>query len=109
MPGGIPPRLAAAARALAASLGIDCEVEDITPRLQGAGCYRPRTKRSAARFRNTAPAGSKLVLPWCLTVEFNVTRLVALDPDGNTTNVRPEPAPTCSWWPPPTPSSASAN
>lgn len=78
------------ARALAKALGIETLLEDITPVLQGSGCYR----RQEAAIRSVVPQYGggwkcKLVLPSLLEGErLNVTRLTVQNPDGQKFTVR---------------------
>ena len=75
---------------LAENLGIEALVEDITPALEGAGCYR----RQEAAIRSVVSeygAGwkCKLVLPSLLDGErLNVMRLTVQEPNGRIMTVR---------------------
>jgi NAD+ synthase len=77
-------------RVLAESLGIETVLEDITPALEAAGCYR----RQVEAIRTVVPAYGpgwkcKLVLPSLLEGRrLNVMRLTVQDPSGNTSTVR---------------------
>jgi NAD+ synthase len=81
-------------RLLAQSLGIEAIVEDISPALEGLGCYR----RQDEAIRSIVPEyGSgwkcKLVLPSILEASrLNVTRLTVQSPAGDVTTVRLTPA-----------------
>ncbi len=75
---------------LAAGLGIETVVEDITTALDGIGCYR----RQDEAIRTVVPDyregwKCKLVLPSILETErLNVTRLTVQAPDGHVSTVR---------------------
>jgi NAD+ synthase len=77
-------------RLVADTLGARALVEDITPALEGAGCYR----RQAEAIRTVCPqfgAGwkFKLVLPSILeSPRLNITRLALQNPAGEVTTVR---------------------
>lgn len=77
-------------RAVAEVLGIETMVEDITPALEGAGCYR----RQEAAIRSVVPQYGtkwkcKLVLPSLLEGErLNVMRLTVQEPGGRRFSVR---------------------
>jgi len=77
-------------RMVADRLGIACQVEDIGPMLEAAGCYR----RQVEAVRTVVPEYAedwkcKLVLPSILESErLNVTRLMVQRPDGETFSVR---------------------
>ena len=81
-------------RMLAASLGIEAIVEDISPALEGLGCYR----RQDEAIRSIVPqygAGwkCKLVLPSILEAgRLNVTRLTVQSPEGEISTVRLTPS-----------------
>jgi NAD+ synthase len=79
------------ARRCAEAFGIEYEIEDITPVLEGAGCYRRRDEA----IRRVVPAFGdgwrcKLVLPGdrIETDRLNVTRLAVQPPGGEVTTVR---------------------
>jgi NAD+ synthase len=79
------------ARAWAERLGIEHVVEDITPLLDGAGCYRRRDdaiRRLVPEFGDGWKC--KLVLPSDRvdTERLNVTQLVVQSPDGERRTVR---------------------
>jgi NAD+ synthase len=79
------------ARAWAERLGIEHVVEDITPLLDGAGCYRRRDdaiRRLVPQFGDGWKC--KLVLPSDRvdTERLNVTQLVVQSPDGERRTVR---------------------
>ena len=71
-------------RLVADALGIETVLEDITPVLEAAGCYRRRDEA----FRSVIPAygpgwRAKLVLPSVVASEqYRITSVVAHDPDG---------------------------
>ena len=78
------------ARAVAASQGIETLVEDITPILEGAGCYRRRDEA----IREVIPdygAGwrCKIVLPSVVDSDrYRIFSVVALSPDGKQQEAR---------------------
>jgi len=71
-------------RAVAEKLGIECLLEDITPALEGLGCYR----RQEEAIRTAIPAygpgwRSKIVLPSVVESEaYRFNLLVAVSPEG---------------------------
>lgn len=75
---------------LAAHLGIDTQIENIAPALEGAGCYSRQTEA----VRMVVPEYGdgwkcKLVLPSILESDrLNVTRLTVQSPDGKVDTVR---------------------
>lgn len=77
-------------RIVADHLGITALVEDLTPALEGIGCYR----RQYDTIRSVVPEFTeawkfKLVLPGLLSSErLNVTRLMVQPPEGETQTVR---------------------
>lgn len=76
-------------RLIADSLGIKVETENISPILEGAGCYRRRDEA----IRTVIPhyhAGykSKLVLSPLDSTEFRISSVVVEAPDGTQTKVR---------------------
>jgi NAD+ synthase len=81
-------------RAVAAQLGIDSIVEDITPALEGIGAY----SRQIEAIRTVVPgygAGWKCKLVMAPVLEgsgINITRLTVEDPEGNIDTVRLPPA-----------------
>jgi NAD+ synthase len=81
-------------RAVAAQLGIDSIVEDITPALEGIGAY----SRQIEAIRTVVPgygAGWKCKLVMAPVLEgngINITRLTVENPDGNVDTVRLPPA-----------------
>ena len=81
-------------RMLAESLGIEALIEDVTPALEGLGCYR----RQDEAIRSIVPQYGegwkcKLVLPSILEAgRLNVTRLTVQNPQGQVTTVRLTPA-----------------
>jgi len=81
-------------RMLSNSLGIEAIVEDISPALEGLGCYR----RQDEAIRSIVPqygAGwkCKLVLPSILEAgRLNVTRLTVQSPEGEISTVRLTPS-----------------
>ena len=81
-------------RLVAERYGIETQVEDIAPALEGLGCYR----RQIDAIRTVVPQYGegwkcKLVLPSLLESErLNVTRLTVQSPEGETSTVRLPPA-----------------
>jgi NAD+ synthase len=77
-------------RLMADSLGIDTELEDITPILEGAGCYRRRDEA----IRSVIPGygrgwRSKIVLPSVVDSDsFRVFSVVAQPPEGDPIKAR---------------------
>jgi len=84
------PASLALARALAASLGVPLEVEDIAPALEALGCY---ARRDAAIRRVVPGYGAgwacKLALARAYAADaLGVTRVVVRSPDGDEQRVR---------------------
>ena len=81
-------------RTVAAQLGIDSILEDITPALEGIGAY----SRQVDAIRTVVPAygdGWKCKLVMASVLEsngLNITRLTVEDPEGNIDTVRLSPA-----------------
>jgi NAD+ synthase len=77
-------------RLLAESLGIDSAIEDITPILEGAGCYRRRDDAIRMVCRDYGPGyKSKIVLPSVLDSDsFRLFSVVVMAPDGTQTKHR---------------------
>jgi len=77
-------------RLVASTLGIQSKIEDITPILEGAGCYT----RQLEAIRSVIPEygegwKDKVVLPSIIAGErLNVPRLTVQSPDGRTRSVR---------------------
>jgi NAD+ synthase len=78
-------------RMLAAKLGIQSALEDITPMLAAAGCYRRRDEFIREVFPEYTPEfRCKLVLPDVLAGRgYNVHQLVIESPDGTQHRARP--------------------
>lgn len=80
-------------RMVADQLGIECLLEDITPALEGLGCYR----RQEEAMRQSIPAygpgwRSKIVLPSVVDSEaYRFSTLVARSPEGEELSCRMEP------------------
>jgi NAD+ synthase len=77
-------------RLLAESLGINSTLEDITPILEGAGCYRRRNDAIRMVCPDYGPGyKSKIVLPSVLDSDsFRLFSLVVMAPDGTETKHR---------------------
>jgi NAD+ synthase len=78
-------------RMVTESLGIEAIVEDITPVLEGAGCYRRQQEAIATLVPGYGPDWQcKLVMPSLLAAgRMNVMRIAVRAPNGETTMVRP--------------------
>jgi NAD+ synthase len=78
-------------RMVAEALGIEAIVEEITPVLEAAGCYRRQQEAIATLVPGYGPGWQcKLVMPSILSAErMNVMRLTVRAPNGETTTVRP--------------------
>jgi len=73
------------ARSWAGQLGVEAVVEDITPALEAAGCYRRRDEAIVQVFPDFGPGWkSKITLPTDLLAQdtLNVFSLTVVDPDG---------------------------
>lgn len=81
-------------RALADTLGIETVLEDITPILEGAGCYHRRDEAIRRVIPEYEPDwGIKLVLPSVIdSNSYRLTSLVAESPEGERITVRLPPA-----------------
>lgn len=81
---------AALAELLAESLGIETVLEDITPMLTGAGCYRRRDEAIKSVIPEfTSDWKSKLVLPPLLAgARFNLSSIVVESPTGERKQAR---------------------
>ncbi|MCX7423502.1 MAG: NAD(+) synthase [Planctomycetia bacterium] len=81
---------AALAELLAESLGIETVLENITPMLDGAGCYRRRDEAIKSVIPEFTPEWkSKLVLPPLLAgARFNLSSVVVESPTGERTQAR---------------------
>jgi len=89
------PESAELAETLAARLGVETITEDITPALQGFGCYRRRDEAIRRLFPDFGPAwGAKIVLPGSLLESnaLNVFYLTVTDPQGREHTRRLPPA-----------------
>ena len=77
-------------RLLAESLGIDSTLEDISPILEGAGCYRRRDDAIRKVCPNYGPGyKSKIVLPSVIDSDsFRLFSVVVMAPDGTQTKHR---------------------
>jgi NAD+ synthase len=77
-------------RLVAESLGIDSELEDISPILEGGGCYRRRDDAIRKVCPDYGPGWkSKIVLPSVLGSDsFRLFSVVAMAPDGTQTKHR---------------------
>ena len=76
-------------REVAASLGIETVLEDITPILAGAGCYRRRDEYIQRVFPQYGPGWrSKVVLRRAGTAGYNVFHLVVRGPHGEEQEAR---------------------
>jgi len=77
-------------RLLAESLGIDSTLEDISPILEGAGCYRRRDDAIRKVCPNYGPGyQSKIVLPSVIDSDsFRLFSVVVMAPDGTQTKHR---------------------
>jgi NAD+ synthase len=76
-------------RELAAALGIDTVLEDITPILAGAGCYRRRDEYIRRLFPQYGPGWrSKVVLRKAASSGYNVFHLVVRGPHGEAEEAR---------------------
>jgi len=75
---------------VAAALGIDVEIEDITDTLEALGCYRRRDEAIAMVVDGYGPDHkSKIVLPGVSdTAAYNVYSVVVEAPDGTVTRTR---------------------
>ncbi len=78
------------AELLAESLGIETVLENITPMLDGAGCYHRRDEAIKSVIPEFTPAWkSKLVLPPLLAgARFNLSSIVVESPTGERTQAR---------------------
>ena len=79
------------ARRVAESLGINPLLEDITPVLDGFGCYRRRNEAIARIFPHFGPGWkTKITIPGNLLDEntLNVFHLTAISPEGETFSQR---------------------
>ncbi len=77
------------AREVAASLGIEALVEDITPILAGAGCYRRRDEHIRRLFPDYGPGWrSKIVARKPQAGAYNLSYLVVRSPDGEVKDAR---------------------
>ena len=81
-------------RLLAETLGIEALVEDISPALEGLGCYRRQDEAIRSIVPQYGPGWKcKLVLPSILEASrLNVTRLTVQSPEGEISTVRLTPA-----------------
>ncbi len=89
------PASAELAQTLAARLGVETLTEDITPALQGFGCYRRRNEAIRRLFPDFGPNwGAKIVLPGSLleSKALNVFYLTVTDPQGREHTRRLPPA-----------------
>jgi NAD+ synthase len=89
------PDSLALATAWARQLGVEVIVEDVTPALEAAGCYRRRDEAIARVFPDFGPGWkSKISLPVDLLEEetLNVFTLTVVDPSGRETRRRMPPA-----------------
>ncbi len=89
------PESAELAGKLAARLGVRTLTEDITPALQGFGCYRRRDEAIRRLFPDFGPGwGAKIVLPGSLLESraLNVFYLTVTDPQGEEHTKRLPPA-----------------
>ncbi len=77
-------------RLLAESLGIDSTLEDVSPILEGAGCYRRRDDAIRKVCPNYGPGyKSKIVLPSVIDSDsFRLFSVVVMAPDGTQTKHR---------------------
>jgi NAD+ synthase len=84
------PETIVLSRLLAESLGIDSTLEDITPILEGAGCYRRRNDAIRMVCPDYGPGyKSKIVLPSVLDSDsFRLFSVVVMAPDGTQTKHR---------------------
>ncbi len=74
---------------VAASLGIEALVEDITPILAGAGCYRRRDEHIRRLFPDYGPGWrSKIVARKPQAGAYNLSYLVVRSPDGEVKDAR---------------------
>ena len=78
---------------LAGSLGISTELEDITPILEGAGCYRRRDEALQKVIPDYGPGWkSKLVLPSVIdSDQYRIYSVVAVSPSGEVLRIRLNP------------------
>ena len=79
-------------RLLAESLGIPTELEDITPILEGAGCYRRRDEALRKAIPDYGPGWkSKLVLPSVIdSDQYRIYSVVAVSPSRRSCPRSPE-------------------
>lgn len=80
-------------QALASKLGIDATLEDLTPMLEGAGCYARQLEAIRMVFPEYGEGWRmKVALPSLLDGDrLNVTQLVVRDPNGNMRQARLSP------------------
>lgn len=89
------PESAELAGKLAKQFGVQTITEDITPALEGFGCYRRRDEAIRRLFPDfEAGWGAKIVLPGNLleSATLNIFRLTVTDPDGREYTKRLPPA-----------------
>ena len=81
-------------RLLAQQIGLETQLEDIAPALEGAGCYARQISAAQMVVPEFGPDWKcKLVLPSILeSSRLNVTRLTVESPSGEVTTVRLTPA-----------------
>lgn len=75
---------------MASSVGVDGIVEDMTPLLEGAGCYRRQDEAVRMVFPDYGPGWKcKIVLPSIIeSARINVSRLTVQSPSGEVQNAR---------------------
>jgi NAD+ synthase len=80
-------------RTLAAALGIQCKLEDISAILEGAGCYRRRDEAIRSVIPDYGPGWkSKIVLPSVVDSDsYRIFSVVARAPDGREVKARLSP------------------
>ena len=77
------------AHELARHLGIEVVEQDIAPTLEAIGCYRWRDEAIRRALPEYGPGWRmKIAISGGLSGQFNHFRLIALSPDGKTSNVR---------------------